>query len=152
MSLVFKDRVKETTQTTGTGAVDLDGAAPGFQAFSSIGDGESTYYTIVDAAAGEWEVGRGEYSSAGNTLSRDEVFDSSNGGALVDLGAGLKDVFLTYPAGKAVSGSEGLVLNRSLIETSFDVPAGFNAYSTGPVEIDDGVIISIPSGSRWVIA
>jgi hypothetical protein len=52
MALVVKDRVKETTTTTGTGTITLAGAVTGFQAFSVIGDGNSTYYTIQDSTAG----------------------------------------------------------------------------------------------------
>ena len=47
MALIIADRVKETTSTTGTGSVSLGGASTGFQAFSTIGNGNSTYYTIA---------------------------------------------------------------------------------------------------------
>jgi hypothetical protein len=60
MALVFKDRVKETTTTTGTGTITLAGAVSGFQAFSEIGDGNTTYYTIVSGT--DWEVGIGTYT------------------------------------------------------------------------------------------
>lgn len=102
MALVVKDRVKETTTTTGTGTVTLGGAASGFQSFSVIGNGNTTYYTITDSAAGTWEVGIGTYTSAGTTLSRDTVLESSNAGSLVNFAAGTKDVFCTYPAERAV--------------------------------------------------
>ena len=79
MALVFKDRVRETTTTTGTGTVTLAGAVTGFQTFSAIGDGNTTYYTI--ALGTEWEVGVGTYTSSGTTLSRDTVLASSNSGS-----------------------------------------------------------------------
>jgi hypothetical protein len=103
MPLVLKDRVKETSTTTGTGTLTLGGAASGFQSFSVIGDGNSTYYAIVDSTAGAWEVGVGTYGSAGATLTRDVVLESSNSGSLVDFAAGSKDVFCTYPAEQAVT-------------------------------------------------
>ncbi len=102
MALVLKDRVKETTTTTGTGTVTLDGAATGFQSFAAVGDGNTTYYAIVDAATGDWEVGVGTYTASGTTLSRTTVLSSSNAGSLVNFGAGSKDVFVTYPSSRSV--------------------------------------------------
>jgi hypothetical protein len=96
MALVLKDRVRQPTTTTGTGTVSLSGSVPGFQDFSAIGDGNTTYYAIVLGT--EWEVGIGTYTASGDTLSRDTVLDSSNSGSLVDFSAGTKDVFVTNPA------------------------------------------------------
>lgn len=100
MPLVVKDRVMETTSSTGTGTITLGGAVAGYQSFSVIGNGNTTYYTI--AGGTEWEVGLGTYTSAGTTLSRTTVLESSNGNALVNFSAGTKNVFVTYPAEKAV--------------------------------------------------
>jgi hypothetical protein len=102
MAIVLKDRVKESTAVTGTGTATLLGAAPGYQAFSVIGNGNTTYYAIVNAEDGTWEVGTGTYSTTGPTLTRTTVFESSNAGALVDFGVGVKDVFITYPAERAI--------------------------------------------------
>jgi len=102
MALIFKDRVKETTTTTGTVTVTLAGAVADFQAFSVIGDGNTTYYAIVLSAGNEWEVGLGTYTLSGTTLSRDTVLESSNAGSLVNFSAGEKDVFCTQPAERAV--------------------------------------------------
>lgn len=100
MALVLKDRVRETTTTTGTGTVTLGGAVTGFQAFSVIGDANTCYYAIVGTT--EWEVGLGTYTLSGTTLSRDTILESSNGGTAVSFSAGTKDVFVTYPAERAV--------------------------------------------------
>lgn len=98
MALVLKDRVKVSTSTEGTGSLTLGATTPGYQNFSVIGDTNTTYYAITDTGTGTWEVGIGTYSSAGPTLSRDTVFSSSDGGAKISFGAGVKSVFVTYPA------------------------------------------------------
>lgn len=100
MPLVVKDRVQETSTTTGTGTFTLAGAVTGFQSFSVIGNGNTTYYAIVGGA--EWEVGLGTYTSSGTTLSRDTILESSNGGTAVNFSAGTKNVFVTYPAEKSL--------------------------------------------------
>jgi hypothetical protein len=102
MPLVVKDRVKETTSTTGTGTVTLAGASTGFQSFAAVGNGNTTYYSIVDNSTGDWEVGIGTYTSSGTTLSRTTILSSSNSGSAVNFAAGLKDVFVTYPSSRSV--------------------------------------------------
>lgn len=102
MALVLADRVKETTTTTGTGAVTLLGASAGYQSFAVIGDANTTYYTIAGQTTTEWEVGIGTYTSSGTTLARTTVLSSSNSGSLVDFTAGTKDVFVTYPSSRSV--------------------------------------------------
>lgn len=151
MPLVVKDRVKVTTTTTGTGTLTLGSAAAGFQNFSVIGDGNTTYYTITDVATGDWEVGIGTYTASGTTLARTVVLESSNSGSLVNFGAGDKDVFVTYPAERAVIGGMGYIENAALVTQSSTINSGNNAISGGPVVIDSGVTVTVPSGSRWTI-
>ncbi len=104
MALVLNDRVKETSTTTGTGTITLSGTAiQGFQTFQTgIGDGNTVYYTIEADGGADFEVGHGTYTQSGQTLSRTTVYSSSNSNALVNFGAGTKNVFVTQPAGRAV--------------------------------------------------
>lgn len=96
MPHVRKDRVKETTTTTGAGALALAGAVSGFQSFAAaIGVGNTCDYAIV-GPGGFWETGIGTLSASG-TLQRTSVYESSNAGALVDLPAGVKEVFVSLP-------------------------------------------------------
>ena len=125
MPLVLRDRVKETTATTGTGTITLAGAVAGFSPFSVIGTGNTTYYAIVAQTPGAWEVGIGTYTLSGSTLTRSTVLASSNAGALVNFSAGTKDVFITYPAGRSLdmndvgSAPNQLPLNQYLGNLAF---------------------------------
>jgi len=161
MALVVKDRVQETSTTTGTGTFTLAGAVSGFQSFSAIGNANTTYYAIVGGA--EWEVGLGTYTLSGTTLSRDTVLASSTG-SKVSFSAGTKNVFVTYPAGKSsyqddtntdtmpqFAATNGLNVNNGTIATSYTFPTGYNSVEAGDVTISGGVTVTVPSTSRWVI-
>ena len=130
MALVLKDRVKETSTTAGTGTLTLAGASAGFQSFSAIGNGNTTYYAIADSTAGTWEVGIGTYTSSGTTLSRDTVLSSSNSGSLVTFSSNSKDVFVTYPSEKSVYEDASSVV----VQQSFGaITATSAALTTGTV-------------------
>lgn len=153
MALIVADRVKETTTTTGTGAVTLAGPSAGYQSFSVIGNGNSTYYTIADQTGSNWEVGIGTYTLSGNTLSRDTVLASSNSGNLVTFGSNTKDVFVTYPAGRSLFGlgSQAIVLNNTTIYDNGVFPPESNGQSIGPITISSGASVTVPTGSIWMV-
>jgi hypothetical protein len=138
MALVLKDRVKETTSTAGTGSLTLAGAAFGFQAFSVVGDGNTTYYAIVDAATGAWEVGVGTYTTTGPTLTRDSVLESSIGGGKVDFAANIKDVFCTYPAEQAVTLNDVQTLTNKTINLSSNTLVATSAQIAAAVTDETG--------------
>ena len=84
MALILKDRVKESSSSSGTGSITLGGAFPGYQTFNAaIATGSTVYYTIHNLTAGsdtEWEVGVGTFTSPA-TLARNTVLSSSNSGS-----------------------------------------------------------------------
>lgn len=97
MALVINDRVRERSDSSGTGPISLNGAYPGYTSFSTVlANGDKTYYAVVGVLSEDWEVGIGTYSNGG--LNRDEVLSSSNEGEKVDFPEGSKDVFITLPA------------------------------------------------------
>lgn len=176
MPLVVADRVRQSTTSTGTGTITLSGAVSGFQTFAVIGNGNTTYYTIVDSGTGAWEVGIGTYTAVGTTLSRTTVLASSNSNSLVNFAAGTKDVFVTYPAGKSVYEAEdnsvtlpaaltaaGVVTgdnfnntdvfyyNIRTINEDKTIAATENAMSVGPITIADTRTVTIADGGEWVI-
>jgi len=143
MTLVVKDRVKETTSTTGTGTVTLSGASTGFQSFSVIGDGNTTYYAIVNSSTGEWEVGIGTYTASGTTLSRDTVLDSSNSGSLVNFGSGNKDVFVTFPAETSQVSAATLTTYEFVATSGQTVFTGADANGATLTYIPPDVIVTL---------
>ena len=152
MAFVLADRVRETTTTTGLGTISLGGAVTDYQSFAAIGTGNVTYYTIAGTGTNEWEVGIGTYTSgAPSTLTRTTVLSSSNSGSLVNFSAGTKDVFCDYPAARAVVGADGYIENDATISVSSTINTGSNAISGGPVTINNGVTVTVPTGSRWTV-
>jgi hypothetical protein len=161
MALIIKDRVKEVTTSTGTGAVSLGGASATFDAFQSVmSNGDTTFYAIVHTASAtdEWEVGLGTWNT-GNTLTRTTVYAGSSGTSAVNFSSGNKDVFMTYPAGKAaVTGEDvtfaditvtGTVDGRDVatdgtkldtIETSADVTDATNVAAAGALMKSGGTM------------
>jgi hypothetical protein len=158
MALILADRVKDTTTTAGTGTITLSGTAPtGYQNFSAIGNGNTTYYTIAHQTLGEWEVGIGTYTSAGTTLARTTILASSNSGSVVTLSAGTKDVFVTGPAERFVQGLGGgtstqpVILNGSTVSVSGTIDTGTNGLSVGPITVNSSITVTVATGQRWLI-
>jgi hypothetical protein len=103
MALVVADRVQETSTTSGTGTLTLSGAVVGFQTFSTaIGNGNTTFYTIYDPTAYDWEVGIGTVGAG--TLARTTVLSNSAGTtSQISFAGNSKFVFCTYPAEKSIN-------------------------------------------------
>ena len=103
MTFKLVDRVRESCISPGTATVVLAGAALGYQTFSAgVGANNTTYYVIADQSGANWEVGYGTVGAAGTTLARTTVLSSSNAGSLVNFTSGTQDVWVDYPATKAV--------------------------------------------------
>jgi hypothetical protein len=137
MALVLKDRVKVTSGSTGTGTFTLGTAVLGFQDFSVIGDANTTYYTIALQSGSEFEVGIGTVTDTAGTftLSRDTILESSNSGAAVNFSSGTKDVFVTYPAERAV------YLNAAGTEVTQE---DFDAITANSISLTTGSISTDP--------
>ena len=100
------DRVKETSYSTGTAVVALNGASNGFSAFSDrYANNDAVFYAITDGT--DYEVGSGIFTTGPNQITR-FPFRSSNGDAAVNFGAGVKEVYVTYPADYTVTTASGL--------------------------------------------
>ena len=104
MALVLNDRVKETSTSTGTGTINLAGAAQGFTTFvAGIGNSNTTYYAIHEQGTANFEIGIGTVTDATpDTLARTTVLNNSLGTTAKINFSGTLDVFCTMPASKSV--------------------------------------------------
>ena len=51
----------------------------------------------------------------------------------------------------ALVASNGLVVNSATVAVSYSIAAGNNAMSSGPITVNGGITVTVPSGSRWVV-
>jgi DNA-binding beta-propeller fold protein YncE len=93
-----------------------------------------TYYAITSTTA--WEIGIGTLSTDATELFRNTVLESSNSNALVNWGAGSKDVFCTFPA----DATEGTVPQGDTSQVGTDLVAWTNLKK----ELDRTVINGVP--------
>ena len=129
--------VRETTATSGTGAITLSGAVTGFAAFATIPDG-LVWYSIGDAD--DREAGMGTLSSSGTVLTRTTVSATLVSGVYDDTSptaitlSGTAEVWCTFnktafdelAAGGAALGKNLLIGNFRINQRA--VPAGAGAY------------------------
>lgn len=127
MTLIYADRVRETTITTGTGTYNLAGVVVGFQTFvAGIGNANTCFYSVEDGT--DWEVGIGTVTDAApDTLARTTVIASSNAGAAVDWGAGTKKIFGVHPA-REIEQLFPLAALADVATDEFIVGTGANIY------------------------
>ena len=149
MALVLKDRVRVTSTTTGTGTFTLGAAASGYQDFSVIGNGNTTYYAIQNSGDNTWEVGIGTYTASGTTLSRDTVLESSNSGSLVNFGVGTKDVFVTYPAEKSIYKDGSDVAN--ITSTDVTTALGYTPVTNARTLTVNGTTYDLTANRTWSV-
>jgi hypothetical protein len=136
---MYRDRVKDTTTSTGTTAITLAGVAPtGYQTFATAfgASSQTVAYCIADQTGANWEVGTGVFNgTTGITRTAGNVLGGSAGaGVLVNFLAGTKDVFCTAPATYllpftsttqgVVSASGGGTTNYLRADGTFAVPPG----------------------------
>jgi len=122
-----------TPATASTGVVTLAGTLGP----TSGGTGLSTYAT-----------GDIIYASASNTLNR---LTAGSNGQVLTLASGVPS-WAASTGGASGGGSDKIFfVNEQTVTTSYSIPASNNAMSTGPITVANGAVVTVPSGSRWVV-
>lgn len=147
MALILRNRVRETSTTSGvTVAFVLGGAVANHAAFSSVmANLDTTWAIIVNPVANEWEFSVNiAYTTATNSLGRNAslVVDGSAGaGVLVNFSAGTKEVFMDFPASfaKLVNYTEATVASAATadigapgaVRVNITGVSGITSFGTG---------------------
>ena len=81
--------------------------------------------------------------------------DGTNGQALVTNGSGVLS-FSTISAGSgggATGGGSDEIFyeNDQAVTTNYSISASHNAMSAGPITVNNGITVTVPSGVRWVV-
>ena len=91
----YKNLVKETTTTTGTGPFVTGGAVAGFRSFAAA-YAVGAEFKYCCRMGSQYEFGTGKRTAT--TIERSNITDSSNGGALVNFAAGTKELYVSVDA------------------------------------------------------
>ena len=87
----------------------------------------------------------------GNTTFTYTMLTDPAGSATV-VGSYLVGVWGQIGGGATGNGGDQVfVENSQTVTASYQIPAGKNASTVSPITINSGVVVTIPSGSRWVV-
>jgi hypothetical protein len=77
---------------------------------------------------------------------------SSPGSSATVLGSYVAFLWQQIGGGATGSGDDQVfVENDQTVTISYTIPAGKNAMTTGPITLNSGVTVTVPSGGRWVV-
>ena len=129
-------------------AIALTAAGTAGQVLTSNGAGAPTWVT----------------PAGGVTLSNDTAtasnlyptFASATTGSVSTIYTGNANLLYKPSTGElqsqALVAINGLTVNNATVNTSYTIPTGYNAISAGPITVASGIVVTVPSGSVWVIA
>lgn len=121
-----------TNIADGLNRINGDLSVSGNGAFGGTGS-----LTVPVGTTGQQAGGQGSIRY-NTTLNR---FEGNNGSVWGGIGGG------------ATGGGadQVFVQNQPTVTTNYTLTTGFNAMSTGPITINNGVTVTVPDGQRWVV-
>jgi len=145
-----------TLTTTGGGqanqardAVLIATGAPGVTRYI-YAPKQSKAYIVVNNCSDQSSI----YLSGGPTSPTTGVEIEAGGSALCAWDATISDFIKIAGGGGGASGTGGnqvFFLNDLNVTGSYTIPTGKNAGTFGPVTINSGVTVTVPSGSVWTV-
>ena len=149
MALTIADRVLQTGSANTTVSFTLSGSVSGYQSFSVVGNGNTTYYGAQDGT--NWEVGIGTYSTTGPTLTRTTIIASSNSGSAVTAFTTPVTIYVTQPSEYAVyvAGTSIVVPNSAYLGTANGGTGLTSFTANGIVFASTTSVLATATGLTW---
>lgn len=146
MPLVLRDRVQVSATPVSTTSFTLGSAVVGYQTLATAGvaNNDTVYYAATDST--NWEVGIGTYVSATPSLTRTTILSSSNGGAAVSTFDASVNVWIDYPASKAVYKDANNNVGIGIDPTGTDLlEIGAGTATVAPLGFTSGTNLTTPA-------
>lgn len=148
-TLVYSDGSGNVTfvNIDATGNVTIDGTlevggATSLTTFEATGDGTFSGTGEVKLPAGTVAERSGSPAVGMIRFNTDyDQFEGYDGTAWGIVGGGAT----------GAGGNQVFVLNDQTVTASYTIPSGKNAMSAGPITVDTGITVTIPTNSTWVI-
>lgn len=126
---------------------------------SKLGAGTNGYILSVVAGVPAWTTP----PPSGASITNDTTTSTNRFPLFSDVTTGAPTTIFTSDAkylykpstgdlqAEQLIANNGIVVNNQVIASNYTIDVGYNASSTGPVTVGSGVIVTVASGSRWVV-
>jgi hypothetical protein len=167
-AIVAADIPTLNQNTTGT-ASNVTGTV----AIANGGTGQTTANTAFNALVPSQTSNSGKFlttdgtnsswATASTTISNDTststniypLFSSATSGTITTAYTSNANLLYKPSTGEFQArvpvASNGIVVNSLTVATSYTIAAGFSGASAGPITIASGAVVTVSSGSRWVV-
>ncbi len=110
----------------------------------------SAYWEVLSLKGADGSPGDGTGDVVGPASSADNkivLFDGTSGKSIKDSGYSVSDL-----GGAKGGGSDKIFWeNEQTITEDYTLTAGYNAGTFGPVSVDTGVVVTVPTGAVWSV-
>ena len=126
-----------------------------------LGVGADTFALVADSAAAtgvKWASVGASLTIANDTTTATNLYPTfltATSGTAATLYTGNAKLLYKPSTGELTApahiSSNGITINSTTVSTSYTIASGTAGLSAGPMTISSGVVVTVASGSRWVV-